>query len=238
MCSTVIDGPGYLVSGARKFGRTWQGTRFLVCDTCYSLGGPRPDGLSRAATLRETPKARWDALVGHGEQMPPTPCEACGAAVVRNRDPRLKRITCSDACAVSLTRTRNGNQGSGQPCETCGQTITTGRADSRYCGSACRQKAYRRRKAVGGAPIPPPTATAPRNKNGRQPRRRSGRESLQAAIPFLGGLADAMGAVTALSDDVTDEQATRWAGELEQSIQVIDNLTDLLEARTRENPNA
>lgn len=80
--------------------------------------------------------------------MPPTPCVACGHPVIRNSDPLLKRVTCSFACDSSLSRSRNGregNKGSGQPCETCDEQITTGRADSRYCSSACRQKAYRSR---------------------------------------------------------------------------------------------
>lgn len=80
--------------------------------------------------------------------MRPTPCAACGQPVIRNADPLLKRVTCSMACDSSLSRSRNGrqgNQGSGRPCETCGERITTGRADSRYCSPKCRQKAYRQR---------------------------------------------------------------------------------------------
>ena len=31
-------------------------------------------------------------------------------------------------------------------CEICGRSFSAPRVDARYCGSACRQKAYRRRR--------------------------------------------------------------------------------------------
>lgn len=152
MCESPLTGPGYLVDGATKHGRKWWRAQLLICEACYTRGGPDPEtGLTRAASLREAPRRRWSYLVGRGEQMPPAPCAACGQMVVRASDPLLKRVTCSRACSTSLTRSRNGGKGSGQPCETCGKQITTGRADSRYCGSACRQKAYRRRARDGHA---------------------------------------------------------------------------------------
>jgi len=146
MCSEPITGPAYLVDGARKYGRRWTAARLTICSPCYARGGPDPDtGLSRPDTLRTSPRCRWFTLAGRGELLPPIPCTVCGRMVVRNGDPLLKRVTCSHSCATALTRTRNGGKGSGKPCETCGQPVTTGRSDSRYCGSACRQKAYRRR---------------------------------------------------------------------------------------------
>lgn len=33
-------------------------------------------------------------------------------------------------------------------CETCGASFTPGRSDGRYCGDACRQRAYRQRRQV------------------------------------------------------------------------------------------
>lgn len=138
----------YLVDGARKYPgqRRWSRLRFLLCRGCYEFGVDIETGRQRAAGTRELDRTRWDWVVGRGEEMPPAPCVACGQMVIRNADPLLKRVTCSQSCSVSLTRSRNGNQGSGQPCEACGEQITTGRADSRYCGSACRQKAYRQRQ--------------------------------------------------------------------------------------------
>ncbi|MFC5803127.1 hypothetical protein [Streptomyces formicae] len=146
MCDADDLEVGYLVDGARKYKgqrRFWR-ERFVICGDCYRAGftpegGQWPPG-------RQRDRIYWQDIVGRGEQMPPTPCANCGFQVIRSADPLLKRVTCSAACLTSLTRIRNGNQGSGQPCETCGDQITTGRADSRYCGSACRQKAYRQRK--------------------------------------------------------------------------------------------
>lgn len=144
-----LDVPPYLVDGARKYPgqRRWTPGRLLLCRGCYEFGVDVETGLDRHANTREFEDARWYKIAGRGEPMPPTPCVACGQVVIRNSDPLLKRVTCSAACSVSLTRIRNGNQGSGQPCEICGTAITTGRADSRTCSAACRQKAYRQRKA-------------------------------------------------------------------------------------------
>jgi len=36
-------------------------------------------------------------------------------------------------------------------CATCGEDFTWTRADARYCSNACRQSAYRERKANGAA---------------------------------------------------------------------------------------
>ncbi|MGW1503758.1 hypothetical protein ACWCQW_35400 [Streptomyces mirabilis] len=145
------DGPGYLVEGARKYPkqRRWWPGRFLICAGCYGFGHDPETGALRPEHMRELDGARWYRVVGRGEQMPPVPCAACGRPFIRNADPLLKRPTCSPTCSTDLTRIRNGNQGSGQPCEACGEQITTGRADSRYCGAACRQKAYRRRSSTG-----------------------------------------------------------------------------------------
>jgi hypothetical protein len=147
MCSGAIDGPGYLVDGARKHGRRWSGAQLLICGPCYHRGAPDPDtGIFPPPATREGKRVYWRQLVGRGELLPPTPCAACGREVVRNGDPLLKRVTCSRACSTSLTRSRNGGKGSGRPCAECGDPLDTGRADVRYCGSACRQRAYRRRR--------------------------------------------------------------------------------------------
>lgn len=142
-------GPGYLVQGHRKYPgrRGWWPTRFLLCSGCYGFGYDSETGMLRDDHMRELDGARWTRVVGRGDEMPPTPCASCGRPFIRNADPLLKRPTCSDTCSTDLTRSRNGNQGPGGPCEVCAAPITTGRADSRTCSSACRQKAYRQRKA-------------------------------------------------------------------------------------------
>lgn len=148
-CGTGDLAIGYLTDGARKYPgmRRWTRARLLICHSCYTAGFDPATGYTVLST-REKPRLRWDRLAGRGKPIDPAPCAACGQPVVRNNDPLLKRITCSAACDSSLSRRRNGasdNQGSGQPCAMCGAVITTGRADARYCGTACKQKAYRRR---------------------------------------------------------------------------------------------
>ncbi|NUL05993.1 hypothetical protein HRW07_22730 [Streptomyces lunaelactis] len=148
-CGTEGLDVGYLVDGYRQYpgGRRWTRTRLLICAGCYTAGFDPETGCEIPAA-RKRPRLEWRQLAGRGHVMDPTPCAACGQSVIRNSDPLLKRVTCSLACDSSLSRSRNdreGNKGSGEPCEACGEVITTGRADSRYCGSACRQKAYRQR---------------------------------------------------------------------------------------------
>ena len=142
MCSASFAGqPAYRVGGAYWANRRWNRADHLICAGCYEEKRGQFNRDHRALKLS------WMATVGRGKEMPPTPCEACGQLVVRNAETLLRRVTCSAACATSLTRSRNGGKGSGRPCEECGTAITSGRADSRYCGSACRQKAYRQRKS-------------------------------------------------------------------------------------------
>lgn len=146
MCDATELAVVYLVDGARKYrGRRgfWR-HRFTICPDCYTTGfEPGTERPSPAG--RERDRVRWQDVVGRGALMTPTPCVACGLTVIRNADPLLKRVTCSPSCATSLTRSRNGGRGSPDPCAGCGQPIETGRSDSRFCGSACRQRAYRQR---------------------------------------------------------------------------------------------
>lgn len=80
----------------------------------------------------------------------------------------MQGVTRSQACRTSLTRIRNGGVGSGRPCGSCGKPATAGRADSAYCGPACRQKTYRRRVAARTAALPDPV-----------------RELMEALAPFV-----------------------------------------------------
>ncbi|MGW5250364.1 hypothetical protein ACWEQN_42710 [Streptomyces sp. NPDC004129] len=140
VCAEPFNGqPAYLVQGARWIRRRWRHGKLLICKACHDSQRGHRNNDFRALPVS------WTSLAGRGEQMPLAPCTACGHPVVRNADPGLKRVTCSAGCSTSFTRIRNGNRGSGQPCGTCGELITTGRADSRYCSAQCRQKAYRQR---------------------------------------------------------------------------------------------
>lgn len=150
MCTTgLLGGTAYVVDGSRRRGRRWKPTHLLVCEACYERGAPDPEtGLTRPASTRRTTTAEWWDLAGRGAPLPPQACIAgCGLTVVRGSEVLMRGVTCSRACRTSLTRKRNGGRGSGRPCGACGESVTAGRADSAYCGAACRQKAYRRRVA-------------------------------------------------------------------------------------------
>ncbi|MFJ7242364.1 hypothetical protein ACIQWB_35295 [Streptomyces olivaceus] len=154
MCGNPFNGPAYLVNASRRKGRRQWGTRELICEADYRRGRPHPDtGIVPGDSERTGDRFQWHPWpTGRGALLPPTPCEGCGLVVVRHGDPLLKRVTCSAACLTSLSASRDatrGNKGSGQPCATCGATITTGRADAQYCKPACRQKAYRQRTSTG-----------------------------------------------------------------------------------------
>ncbi|MFD8823867.1 hypothetical protein ACFV1C_16085 [Streptomyces sp. NPDC059605] len=164
MCTAgLLGGTAYLVDGARRQGRRSRALRFLICEACYERGCPDPEtGLTREVSARRTKRAEWWSLAGRGEALPPQECVAgCGLVVVRGAETLMKGVTCSRACRTSLTRKRNGGQGSGRPCGACGKPVTAGRADSAYCGGRCRQKAYRRRAAARTAdPVPELLAAA------------------------------------------------------------------------------
>jgi endogenous inhibitor of DNA gyrase (YacG/DUF329 family) len=149
MCDSEFAGPGFLVDAARSKGsRRWK-VRALICKPCYRRAWTTDtDGrtVTTGYAARQRDRFEWFDLVGRGAEMPAAPCVSCARMVVRASDPLLKRVTCSHSCSVSLTRKRNGNKGVDRPCPECGDPIDTGRADSRYCSNACRQRAYRKRR--------------------------------------------------------------------------------------------
>lgn len=133
--------PAYLTQGARWIRRRWRSARLLVCPPCWREGRAYWNTDHRALPIMYT------SLLGRSRtELPPTPCAKCAQLVIRAADPLLKRITCSVACSASLSRSRNGREETARPCATCGTPITTGRADSKYCSNACRQKAHRSRR--------------------------------------------------------------------------------------------
>jgi hypothetical protein len=87
----------------------------------------------------------------------PLPCESCGRAVHQGADQRYRRHTfCCDQCAYAFyvsranaaAKQRRSEARSPRPCATCAEVFEPTRADARFCCGACRQLAYRKRKAV------------------------------------------------------------------------------------------
>ncbi len=222
MCDGEFTGPGFLVDAARSKGRRRWWVRVLLCEPCYRRGfTTTEDGRTVTAgfATRQRDRFEWFDLVGRGTEQPAAPCAACGRMVVRASDPLLKRVTCSQSCSVSLTRSRNGNNGSGNPCETCGEAITTGRADSRYCSPACRQKAYRERQAAQAAPASPLL-----DARGRRYPRRSQHKALGNGLATLAGLCGAFAQVDALEEAVLPSMVNQWRADLCDAKRVVESL--------------
>ena len=77
------------------------------------------------------------------------PCGYCGRTVheLRYRAMRFCSTACSDRYTADFRRERRAAARAGRRCEQCAELLDAGRVDARYCSSACRQKAYRQRKA-------------------------------------------------------------------------------------------
>lgn len=89
------------------------------------------------------------------------PCEQCGRPVYRQRGERAGvsggygygrpyRVLCSAACRYRLQGEvrRELRRPEPRPCAVCHETFEPTRSDSIYCSSACRQRAYRARRAT------------------------------------------------------------------------------------------
>lgn len=80
-------------------------------------------------------------------------CEGCGITrlggwwVPRRHRGHTLCFACQHQRDNRIQRERRRQARAGKPCVACGQPFTPPRADGRYCSGACRQRAYRRRKA-------------------------------------------------------------------------------------------
>ena len=84
------------------------------------------------------------------------PCEGCGRPVhyipswCSPYAPPPRHALCSDACkgrqqSATARRRRAEARGATRVCACCGEHFEPARADARYCSTACRMRAYRRR---------------------------------------------------------------------------------------------
>jgi DNA-directed RNA polymerase subunit RPC12/RpoP len=77
-------------------------------------------------------------------------CGTCGRPVHQRRKPRGLNVYCSHRCrwtAANHERADALAAARATSCTTCGAQFTPPRADGRYCSPACRQRAYRQRRA-------------------------------------------------------------------------------------------
>jgi hypothetical protein len=110
--------------------------------TVWLAGEPRP----------MTWNLRWYILpvceaCHSGHQRHPTTlqCRYCDRYMKGDGRWVRQRSTCSYRCTRLA---RQGARREPRPCDECGEVFPPTRADGRYCPPACRQKAYRARKAV------------------------------------------------------------------------------------------
>jgi hypothetical protein len=79
------------------------------------------------------------------------PCVTCGRPVFRDRAYVRKYVACCDGCRKAnhnrvRRERRRARARDGKACDVCGESFTATRADAKTCSSACKQKAYRRRR--------------------------------------------------------------------------------------------
>lgn len=125
----------------RRGRRVRSGGHEPVCLSCLpdrAGMATSPDGKTSAHTF--------------GFRLSPQPCETCQRPVIVVEDARRKIVTCSDLCRSRQYR-RPVTDDVTRLCEGCGDEMT-GRGDRRYCSSACRQRAYRRRARLVALGIP------------------------------------------------------------------------------------
>ena len=100
--------------------RTWKdapGPRVIpVCDRCQ----------------------KEEYIYGNGE------CVSCGRQLVYVDVHDIRLHVCSEYCRNRYLNSKRANR-TEVVCEHCGETFQQKRADSKYCSSKCRQKAYRER---------------------------------------------------------------------------------------------
>lgn len=83
----------------------------------------------------------------------PEPCQTCSRPVLNQVTRRVRRHTfCSDTCEKEYHIQRQAAERRRKAdlekrCPVCEEDFTAGRSDARYCSNACKQRAYRRRKA-------------------------------------------------------------------------------------------
>ncbi len=81
------------------------------------------------------------------------PCDTCGRPVVweaTGRDWHRRHVFCCERCQwtyYNAARNTRNARAREKVCEVCGEVFTAARRDARTCSPACKQKAYRRRRA-------------------------------------------------------------------------------------------
>ena len=102
---------------------------------------------------RHGAKSRYWALVFDDDKPITKPCEGCAREVTVDGAlaRRYKYWYCCWACETTANKSRKKAEGDDRrrrECAECGEVFTPARDDAKTCSRPCRQKAYRRRKAL------------------------------------------------------------------------------------------
>jgi hypothetical protein len=155
---------------ARTLQTMWaMKNRGVVCKTCGHLFEDDEVVYRKRGTPGWSPGSKPLQVFCHGwvsgwhpswleNASEPAPCVGgCGVLVASwyrysyhsanyEREGQPIHMACSRRCAERARNARR-RKSTPKPCETCGETFTPIRADANYCSNACRQRAYRQRKA-------------------------------------------------------------------------------------------
>lgn len=146
--------------GWAKRGCDFCNRAFDEGETVYRLRGVRVGGMGFPNIRFQFASACADCAKDHIDSYSygfyaPEPCEQCGRPVIQDiTRHRRKHTLCSEYCQIVFhvaasnaraKRARRKARGDTRECVVCSEVFEPARADSRYCSSPCRQKAYRRR---------------------------------------------------------------------------------------------
>jgi hypothetical protein len=116
------------------------------CESCAEEGY-NAELSSRPFSLRMA----LGVLGGKQPHVRDTYCNWCGRPIVfvtqtKYPEPYRRIMYCSEACREAAAGVEAGSRE--KVCEVCGESFTATRRDAKTCSPACKQKAYRARKAV------------------------------------------------------------------------------------------
>jgi hypothetical protein len=135
---------------------SWRGELLPFCEPCADAR-LAPARAALVEAMRRGDRMGADEAARTTTCELPAPCEACGRVVIRQSEWRHRRhVVCSTDCgdaiynqvAIRAAKDRGPKVRGPRPCAVCGETFVPRRADAITCSSACRQKAYRKRRDI------------------------------------------------------------------------------------------
>jgi hypothetical protein len=155
-CGKALEDGETVYAKCRVYAGMWgsltprPGLRFVPAPVCE---GCAPKWMSQPKTFNEyTINGRTVRVPEHG-RVGERPCSTCERPVVyelTRRDYHGRHVFCSYRCQYTYHNRRRSQRDEHlrqKVCEVCGVEFTATRAHAKTCSPACKQKAYRRRRA-------------------------------------------------------------------------------------------